>query len=233
MRSLSCTSSPGGAWLSPGSRSSTRRTFSARRASRWSSSPRRTTCFRSRSCLTYPSRSVWSATARAPTVHFGAHVVRRQRTQLHRSIKHLKREGFRNVWVLDSLEEIAAVEVTRTPLWTDRRAEHGPFDVIGDIHGCYDELVALLAQLGYAVASDGVTVTPPEGRRAVFVGDYGDRGPDTPAVLRLVMAMAARRHGDLPAREPRREAGAQAQRARRQGRPRARGDPRAARDGER
>ena len=122
---------------------------------------------------------------------FGAHVVRRQRTQLHRSIKHLKREGFRNVWVLDSLEEIAAVEVTRAPLWTDRRAEHGPFDVIGDIHGCYDELVALLAQLGYAVAPDGVTVTPPEGRRAVFVGDYGDRGPDTPAVLRLVMAMAA------------------------------------------
>ena len=33
---------------------------------------------------------------------FGAHVVRRQRTQLRRSIKHLKREGFRNVWVLDS-----------------------------------------------------------------------------------------------------------------------------------
>ena len=77
------------------------------------------------------------------------------------------------------------------PLWTDRRAEHGPFDVIGDIHGCYAELVALLAQLGYAVAPDGVTVTPPEGRRAVFVGDYGDRGPNTPAVLRLVMAMAA------------------------------------------
>jgi protein phosphatase len=122
---------------------------------------------------------------------FGAHVVRRQRTQLRRSIKHLKREGFRNVWVLDSLEEISAVEVTRTPLWTDRRAEHGPFDVIGDIHGCHAELVALLSQLGYAVAPDGVTVTPPDGRRAVFVGDYGDRGPDTPAVLRLVMEMAA------------------------------------------
>ncbi len=122
---------------------------------------------------------------------FGAHVVRRQRTQLHRSIKHLKREGFRNVWVLDSLEEISVVEVTRAPLWTDRRAEHGPFDVIGDIHGCYAELVALLAQLGYVVGPDGVTVTPPDGRRAVFVGDYGDRGPDTPAVLRLVMGMAA------------------------------------------
>ncbi len=122
---------------------------------------------------------------------FGAHVVRRQRTQLRRSIKHLKREGFRNVWVLDSLEEIASVEVTRTPLWTDRSAEHGPFDIIGDIHGCHAELTALLAELGYIVAPDGVGVTPPEGRRAVFVGDYGDRGPDTPAVLRLVMGMAA------------------------------------------
>jgi protein phosphatase len=122
---------------------------------------------------------------------FGSHVVRRQRTQLHRSIKGLQREGFRSVWVLKTPEEVAGVEVTRTPLWTDRGAEHGPFDVIGDIHGCHGELVALLGELGYAVADDGISVTAPERRRVVFVGDYGDRGPNTPAVLRLVMSMAA------------------------------------------
>ncbi len=122
---------------------------------------------------------------------FGSHVVRRQRTELQRSIKGLQREGFRSVWVLKTPEEVTDVEIARAPLWTNRGAERGPFDIIGDVHGCHDELVALLGELGYTVADDGVSVTPPEGRRAVFVGDYGDRGPDTPAVLRLVMSMAA------------------------------------------
>ena len=122
---------------------------------------------------------------------FGEHVVRNQRAQLHRSLKGLRREGFARVHVLRSVEEIDAAEIQRTPLWTDRRRDHGPFDVIGDIHGCYSELARLLRELGYEIAADGTTVTAPEGRRAVFVGDYGDRGPDTPAVLRLVMAMAS------------------------------------------
>lgn len=121
---------------------------------------------------------------------FGSHVVRNQRAQLHKSLKGLQREGFRRVTVLRSPEEITAAEVNRTPLWADRRTEHGPFDVIGDIHGCHTELTELLRTLGYEVAADGLSANPPAGRRAVFVGDYGDRGPDTPAVLKLVMAMA-------------------------------------------
>ena len=127
--------------------------------------------------------------AARPDRQFGAHVVRRQRSQLKRSLKHLQREGFRRVWVLRSPEEVDAATVERAPLWTDRSAESGPFDVIGDVHGCHEELVELLARLGYAV--DGDAVTPPDGRRAVFVGDYVDRGPASPAVLRLVMGMAA------------------------------------------
>jgi protein phosphatase len=125
-----------------------------------------------------------------PDREFGPHVVRNQRAQLHKSLKGLQREGFRRVSLLRSPEEVEAVEISRGPLWTNRRTEHGPFDVIGDIHGCYAELTTLLSELGYGVADDGVEVTPPDGRRAVFVGDYGDRGPDTPAVLKLVMAMA-------------------------------------------
>jgi protein phosphatase len=121
---------------------------------------------------------------------FGAHVVPRQIGQLRKSLRGLQREGFRRVHVLRSPNEVVEAEVRRTPLWTDRRAEHGPFDIIGDVHGCHAELVDLLRQIGYAVADDGVTVTPPDGRRAVFVGDYGDRGPETPGVLRLVIAMA-------------------------------------------
>jgi protein phosphatase len=122
---------------------------------------------------------------------FGPHVVRQQRSQLKGSAKKLRREGFHRVWVLNSVEEVEAVELVRTPLWTDRRDDAGPFDVIGDVHGCHAELVELLGRLGYAVGEDGLTATPPAGRRAVFVGDYCDRGPDTPAVLRLAMSMAA------------------------------------------
>ncbi|MCP9488948.1 MAG: polynucleotide kinase-phosphatase [Solirubrobacteraceae bacterium MAG38_C4-C5] len=127
-----------------------------------------------------------------PDRDFGAHVIKHQRSQLRRSLKGLQRDGFRRVWVLHSPEEVDEAEVTRAPLWTDRRAEHGPFDVIGDVHGCYAELVELLEQLGYTVQETAgeVAVTPPAGRRAVFVGDYVDRGPDSPRVLRLVMGMA-------------------------------------------
>jgi protein phosphatase len=124
-----------------------------------------------------------------PDRTFGGHVVRQQRAQLHKSLKGLRREGFRRVDVLRSVSDMDAVEIRRTPLWTDRRSDHGPFDVIGDIHGCHGELAQLLSELGYQVAADGVTVTPPDRRRVVFVGDYGDRGPDTPGVLKLVMAM--------------------------------------------
>jgi protein phosphatase len=125
-----------------------------------------------------------------PDRDFGAHVVRQQRSQLHKSLKHLQREGFRRVAVLRSPEEVEGVEVHRAPLWTDRRTDHGPFDIIGDVHGCHAELVELLRELGYQLDADGVTAAPPDGRRAVFVGDYGDRGPDTPSVLKLVMSMA-------------------------------------------
>jgi protein phosphatase len=126
-----------------------------------------------------------------PDRDFGPHVVRQQRSQLRRSLKGLQREGFRRVWVLRSSEEVEAVDVHRAPLWTDRRSEAGPFDIIGDVHGCHGELVQLLRDLGYEVGADGLRATPPDGRRAVFVGDYGDRGPDTPSVLKLVMSMAA------------------------------------------
>ncbi len=122
---------------------------------------------------------------------FGPHVVRNQTSQLKRSLRGLQREGIKRVFTLSSVEEVEAAVVERRPLWTDRRVEQGPFDIIGDIHGCHAELVQLLAKLGYEVAPDGLSATPPAGRRAVFVGDYVDRGPATPAVLKLVMAMVA------------------------------------------
>jgi protein phosphatase len=133
-----------------------------------------------------------------PDRDFGAGVVKRQSSQLHRSLGHLTKEGFRRVHVLRGVEEIEAATIVREPLLNDRRDEHGPFDVVGDVHGCRSELEALLGQLGYAVVRDDrgrpVDAVPPDGRRAVFLGDLVDRGPDSPGVLRLVMGMVAAGH---------------------------------------
>ncbi len=125
---------------------------------------------------------------------FGPGVIRRQRDQLRRGLRGLPREGFRSVHTLRGVEEIADVQITRTRLYTDRRDEHGPFDVIGDVHGCRAELESLLLELGYELVRDGqgrVVDARCAGRRAVFLGDLVDRGPDTPGVLRLVMGMVA------------------------------------------
>jgi polynucleotide kinase-phosphatase len=131
--------------------------------------------------------------SKRPDRDFGPHVVRRQRREMLRGLRNLEREGFRYVFTLSSPADVEAAEVVRTPLWTDRRALAGPFDIIGDIHGCYDELRHLLEELGYGIAEvDGrMQVDPPEGRMAIFLGDYGDRGPKTPEVYRLVMSMVA------------------------------------------
>ena len=133
-----------------------------------------------------------------PDRQFGSQVVRRQADQLRRSLRGLKREGFRHVFVLDSPEEVEAATIERVPLWVNLQHEHGPFDIIGDVHGCYDELVILLERLGYRLEtsadSDGETgfsATHPEGRKAVFVGDLVDRGPGVAEVLKLVMGMVS------------------------------------------
>ncbi|EIC23876.1 polynucleotide kinase-phosphatase [Thiorhodovibrio frisius] len=124
---------------------------------------------------------------------FGSEVVRRQADQLKRSLRSLKKEGFRQIVRLDSPEAIEAVRIERQPLWNDRRADTGPFDLIGDVHGCFFELCDLLRTLGYQVNDDPAqpSAQHPEGRRALFLGDLVDRGPATPAVLRLVMQMTA------------------------------------------
>ena len=132
-----------------------------------------------------------------PDRQFGPHVVRNQTRAMKRGLRRLDREGFRQVFELRSVEEIGAVTIERQKLWTDKREESGPFDIIGDVHGCYDELEALLGELGYTVhapvpgGEKAIAVTPPEGRKAVFVGDLVDRGPNSPDVLRLVMSMVA------------------------------------------
>jgi len=130
-----------------------------------------------------------------PDRQFGAGVVQRMVSEIRKGLRGLQREGFRQVWELRTPEGVEAAVVTRQPLWTDQRADPSKFDIIGDIHGCAEELENLLGMLGYGVdwvEREGERlpcVTPPEGRKVVFVGDLVDRGPRTPDVLRIAMHM--------------------------------------------
>ncbi|WP_202909706.1 polynucleotide kinase-phosphatase [Mucilaginibacter pedocola] len=111
-------------------------------------------------------------------------------SQLKRGLRKLREEGFRHIFELRTPEEVDAItEIHRDPLYNNKKQETGPLDIIGDIHGCYDELVELLTEMGYTY--DGETWAHPQGRKAVFAGDLVDRGPNTPEVLKLVMGMVA------------------------------------------
>ncbi len=126
----------------------------------------------------------------------GGDVVKRMASEIRRGLRGLQREGFRRVWQLEGEAAIDAATIARQPLWTDRRHDSGPFDIIGDVHGCADELQQLLAALGYEVAWTGdgaeraVHVRAGHGRKVVFVGDLVDRGPKVPDTLRIAMSMA-------------------------------------------
>ncbi len=131
-----------------------------------------------------------------PERNFGPHVVHQQSVQLRRSVRHLRDEGFHSTAIFTTPDQVNAAEVERQRLWTNLKDEHGPFDIIGDVHGCFDELQALLIRLGYEITRQEepevhFQVSHPQMRKVVFLGDLVDRGPATPNVLRLAMDMVS------------------------------------------
>jgi protein phosphatase len=124
----------------------------------------------------------------------GPRVIAAQSAAVRRSLPGLREEGFAAVHVLGAAEDVEAAALRRVPLPVDRRWEQGPFDVIGDVHGRLDALVALLDRLGYRVepGADGrpACAAHPGRRRAVFAGDLVGPGRDDAGVVRLVMGMA-------------------------------------------
>jgi protein phosphatase len=86
-----------------------------------------------------------------PDRQFGPEFVRNQIQQLRRSIRGLEREGLRHVFVLSTPEEVSSAAITRQRLCNNLKQEHGPFDIIGDVHGCYEELSTLLDKPGYRI----------------------------------------------------------------------------------
>ena len=140
--------------------------------------------------LDMPERLCRDRNEGRPDRNFGDHVIRGQRGQLHRSMRELDREGFRHIHVFRAPEDLVDLTIERQPLWNNKKSEVGALDIIGDIHGCFDETINLLTKLGYVVSPtlEGYKLSHSEGRKPVFVGDLVDRGPKSPEVLRLVMS---------------------------------------------
>jgi protein phosphatase len=146
--------------------------------------------------LDIPEKTCQQSNQTRPDRDFGSHVVARHSKLLKQSLRSLEKEGFRYVFHLKSEEEVETLEIERQPLWNDKKHETGAFDIIGDIHGCSDELEILLEQLGYKTKTE--TLTPdrtfwdaptyyhPEGRRLIFLGDLVDRGARILDTMKIV-----------------------------------------------
>ncbi|MFM1816160.1 MAG: hypothetical protein RLZ98_2855 [Pseudomonadota bacterium] len=111
-----------------------------------------------------------------------------------------KQHRFKSVFEVPREAAAEEVEIALHKVQGDHRDVQGAFDIIGDVHGCCDELETLLGKLGYGVSwgsgpDRDVVLSPPPGRRLMFVGDLVDRGPRTPDVLRIAMAAVAQGAG--------------------------------------
>ena len=119
------------------------------------------------------------------------HVVRNHIQALRQTKRQLRKEGFRRTPYIKSVEEAENAVLVRIPMRSNLTERTGPFDIIGDIHGCHLELQSLLQKMGYreSITDTGLNYAHPEGRTAVFVGDLVDRGPGSDVVLEIVMNM--------------------------------------------
>lgn len=116
----------------------------------------------------------------------GPLVIGRQMDAFRNSLPLLENEGMDAVYTLSSADlDSAQIHMRDITI-----GGNGPFDFIGDVHGCADELEELLVELGY-VKTAHLTYVHPGGRRAVFIGDITDRGPRSVEAFRIVINMVA------------------------------------------
>src|SRR5690554_6108983 len=123
--------------------------------------------------------------------HIDNKIIHYQYNQMQYSLMNLKKEGFNYIFTMNSLDDIIKTKIYKVHLYCDKSYEEGPFDVIGDVHGCYDELKMLLTKLGYKIKKNDekYNVSHPNNRKVIFLGDLVDRGPKIVEVLKIVMDM--------------------------------------------
>ncbi len=124
----------------------------------------------------------------------GRRIIEWQARALREGGEGLRREGFARVHRFVAARTAAEVRVTLQPLACDRRGESGPFDIIGDVHGCAGELRVLLRRLGYRRPSPRRAYRHLGGRRVIFLGDLVDRGPRVVEAVRIARSMVEQGH---------------------------------------
>ncbi|WP_214842457.1 polynucleotide kinase-phosphatase [Exiguobacterium sp. s150] len=103
----------------------------------------------------------------------GGRRVKQQVQVFNREKRTIKREGFNQIHVISDVSQVNVERENMNPLHLS--SERG-IDVIGDIHGCFDEFLELLERLGYRPNDEGLYVHP-EGRVFLSLGDIMSRGP--------------------------------------------------------
>jgi protein phosphatase len=139
--------------------------------------------------LETPIRELFNRHALRTDRNFGKNILERQYDDFKKTRKSIEREGFSYTYFINPEEEIS---IQRQTLWNNKKHEKGGFDIIGDVHGCFEELKELLEKMDYRISQNEnghFEVDNPENRRAIFLGDLTDRGEKSPEVLRLVMDM--------------------------------------------
>ena len=114
-------------------------------------------------------------------------VLSSHRRLLDRTLASVHGEDFDSIYVIKG-DELDSLNVEIVPLPVEVPLP-GPFDIIGDVHGCCDELEILLDRLGYIRTNN--VFTHPAGRTAVFTGDLGDRGPRCLDTIELALNMVS------------------------------------------
>ncbi|MDQ0269625.1 polynucleotide kinase-phosphatase [Cytobacillus purgationiresistens] len=106
----------------------------------------------------------------------GKRRIKQQFQTFKKERKSLKKEGFSRVYFINE-QEAENLQMSRNnhPLLI----ETGPgIDIIGDVHGCFAELMLLLEKLGYEKNDEGFYVHP-FGRKFLSLGDIMSRGPSS------------------------------------------------------
>ncbi|PJN91115.1 polynucleotide kinase-phosphatase [Bacillus sp. mrc49] len=104
----------------------------------------------------------------------GKRRIKQQCQTFKREKRNLKKEDFSSIYTIKEAENI---EVSRNTNPLEKDIGHG-IDIIGDIHGCHEELILLLDKLGYQKNQEGLYLHP-DGRKFVSVGDVMSRGPES------------------------------------------------------
>lgn len=103
----------------------------------------------------------------------GKRRIKQQYQVFKREKRFIKKEGYHATYFIHNTDEIELKRHSKNPIELD--VAKG-IDIIGDVHGCFDEMIQILEKLGYEQNHEKYFIHP-EGRKFLSLGDVMSRGP--------------------------------------------------------